>query len=246
MMENLSSNKIKEIKKLQQKKYREETGLFIAEGEKTLEDIIKSKVEIIKIYSTKNIDNLCKNYTLISENDMKKISTTSSPCEILTIAKKREINTDNFKKLNNILLLDCIADPGNLGTIIRSASAFGIDGIILFGNCVEHYSPKVLRSCTGNFFKLPIITIHDKSCLKEYFPEHKFISTDLSKESDITIQKCSEINKKIIMFGSEAKGLQKDLIELSDFNLKLNMKKNVESLNLSVCVSIILYELSVL
>lgn len=244
-LDKLSNNKIKEIKKLHLKKYRDESNIFIVEGIKSLEELIEANIEIIEVFATKEIKNLNikKPPIIITEEDMKKISTTSSVCEILTIAKKKNIEIDEVTKKNKLILLDSISDPGNLGTIIRSAAAFDVEGIILFGNCVELYSPKVIRSSAGNFFKVPIVNIETADELKKYFPNHIIISTALSKQINISIKEISKLEKTIIMFGSEANGLCEALINIADKNILLNMKKNVESLNLSVSASIILYEL---
>ena len=244
-LNKLSNNKIKEIKKLHTKKYRDESNIFIVEGIKALEELIEANIEIIEVFVTKEIKNInIKNVpTIITENDMKKISTTASVCEVLTIAKKKNIEIKEITKKNKLILLDSVSDPGNLGTIIRSAAAFGIEGIILFGNCVELYSPKVIRSSAGNFFKIPIISINTVDEIKKYFPNHSIISTALSKLINTNIKEILKLEKTIIMFGSEANGLSEQLIKISNKNFLLNMKKNVESLNLSVSVSIILYEL---
>lgn len=244
-VKTISNNKIKEIVKLHQKKYRDELGLFLAEGFKILEELIQEKAEIIDVIALKEIkiQNITIPITYVDEATMKKLSTTDSVCEILTIAKKRKTEVSSFKELKKIILLDSISDPGNLGTIIRSATAFGIDGIILYGNCVDLYSPKVIRSTTGNFFKTPIIQIKDKNELEKYFKDHTKIATALSKENNISLKECAKIDKYIIMLGSEAKGLSTELIEISEKNIRLKMKNNVESLNLSVSASIILYEL---
>lgn len=239
-VEKLSNNKIKEIQKLHQKKYRDEFCLFIAEGEKALEEIASSDVEVISIYSTKSANN---NATLISESDMNKISTTASACEILVVAKKKQVKLDEIKKAKKVLLLDSVSDPGNLGTIIRSSAAFNVDAIILYGNCVELYSPKVIRSCTGNFFKTPIITVKTIDELIKLFKNHIKVATALSKENNISINDCSKLENYILMFGSEASGLSPELIKLADKNIRLEMSKDVESLNLAVSVSIILYEI---
>ena len=241
-IESLSNNKIKAIKKLHLKKYRDEYKLFIAEGKKALEDIIHSSVEIITVYAIKEVS--YKNAVYISEDDMKKISTTSSPCEVLTIAKKKVYDINSFEKLNSVVLLDSVSDPGNLGTIIRSACAFGMDGIVLFSDCTDMYSSKVIRSAAGNFFKIPIIQLKEISEIKKYFKSYKIISTSLLKNNNITLKDCLKTDKKIIMFGSEANGLSKELENLSDYNIKLNMQNNVESLNLAVCASIVMYEIS--
>ena len=156
---SISNNRIKEILKLHQKKYRDELGLFIVEGFKAVEELIENNIDIKEIYAIKAFDTEKYTVKIIDESIMKKISTTSSTCEILAVAKKKEYNINDFIKKNKLILLDSISDPGNLGTIIRSASAFGIDGIILYKDCVDMYSSKVIRSAAGNFFKIPIIII---------------------------------------------------------------------------------------
>lgn len=237
----LSNNKLKELVKLHQKKYRDETGLFIVEGLKSVQELIEEKIEIIDIFATKEF-NINHKYSIIKENVMKKLTTTTSPCEILAIAKQTTTENET-KKANKVILLDSISDPGNLGTIIRSAAAFGIEGIILFGDCVDLYSSKVIRSTAGNFFKVPTMKIKTTKDIKTYFPNHKVIATALSKENNISLKECAQIDKYIIMFGSEAKGLSKELTQITDKNIKLEMTNNVESLNLSVSASIVLYEL---
>ena len=174
---------------------------------------------------------------------MKKISTTASVCEVLAIAKQKNISVEDIKNAKKIILLDSISDPGNLGTIIRSSAAFDVDAIILFGNCVELYSPKVIRSCTGNFFKTPVVCVKSVDELNKYFNQYIKVATALSKENNISIKDCSKLDKYIVMFGSEANGLNPELIKIADKNIRLKMSKNVESLNLSVSVSIILYEI---
>ena len=242
----LSNNKIKEIIKLHQKKYRDELGLFIAEGEKILEELSNAKADIREVIALKNkkLKTNIQNIKYVDENIMKKISTTSSVCEVITIAQKRSVSISNITKKKKLVLLDSISDPGNLGTIIRSACAFGIDGIILFGNCVDLYSPKVIRSCTGNFFKIPIVQINKIEELNKNLKDHTKIATSLSKENNIEIKDCNNFEKFIIMFGSEAKGLCEELTNITEKNIKIDMKNNVESLNLAISASIIFYELS--
>lgn len=242
----LSNNRIKEITKLHQKKYRDELGLFIAEGEKILEELLNANAEIIEVIALKDkkLNFNIKNIKYVDESVMKKIATTSSVCEVLTVAKKREIDFLDVTCKNKLVLLDNISDPGNLGTIIRSACAFGIEGIILFGNCVDLYSPKVIRSCTGNFFKIPILQISNLEELNKNLNEYTKIATSLSKENNIEIKDCNNFKKFIIMFGSEAKGLCKELTNITEKNIKIEMKNDVESLNLAISASIIFYELS--
>ena len=157
--------------------------------------------------------------------------------------KKKKADNKEILNKKKLILLDRISDPGNLGTIIRSASAFNADGIILYGNCVEYYSPKVIRSSAGNFFKTPVYEIKNINDLKSLLKNHFKIATMLSEENNISLKESALIDKCVIMFGSEAVGLSDELIKISDKNIRLDMKKNVESLNLSISASIILYEM---
>ena len=240
---SISNNRIKEIVKLHQKKYRDELGLFIVEGIKAVEELIKNNIDIREIYALKAFETEKYNVKIIDEAIMKKISTTSSTCEILAVAKKKEYNINSLKNKNKLILLDSISDPGNLGTIIRSASAFGIEGIILYKDCVDMYSSKVIRSAAGNFFKIPIIIIKNTEEIKNNFKDFNKIATALYEKNTNSIEECKNIKKYIIMFGSEANGLSNELINIADKNIILKMNNNVESLNLSVSASIIMYNL---
>lgn len=241
----LSNNRIKEIIKLHQKKYRDESGLFLAEGEKTLEEILNSDINIKEIIALEgfNSEKINYPYIFVDENIMKKITTTSTLCNVLVVAEKKSIDISQIKTKKKIALFDSISDPGNLGTIIRSAAAFGIEGIILYGNCVDLYSPKVIRSCAGNFLKIPVVFIKNIEELNKNFKDYTKISTAIYEKNNISIKEAARIEKYIVMFGSEASGLQEELVKIADKNIKLQMENNVESLNLSVSASIIFYEL---
>ena len=243
---NSASNaKIKETTKLHQKKYRDEKNLFLAEGKKFLEELVESNVKIKDVFVVEGFDSAGMNLPLnvVSESVMKKLSTTESVCEVLAVAEKRTINKKDFSLYKKVLLLDSIADPGNLGTIIRSAAAFGFDGIVLFGNCVDLYSSKVIRSSAGNFFKVPVISVKSVEEIEELFKNSLKIATLLSDKNNIKLEECSKNSNLLVMMGCEASGLSLELAKIADKNLKLDMAKGVESLNLAVSASIIMYEL---
>lgn len=242
---SINNQIIKDVVKLHQKKYRDELGLFIVEGDKSLQDILDNSIDIKYIFVidiNKVNFKLNNNFITVTEHVMKKIATTDSVPNVLTVAFKPIINisANNFSK---IILLNEIKDSGNAGTIVRSAVAFGIDLIILFGDCCDFYSSKVIRSTAGNFFKIPILKLDDINQLKSLFSNHCFISTDLHKSS-CSISDIKAINNYVFMFGSEANGLTTELSEISDKNFILDINNNVESLNLATSVSIILYEMS--
>ncbi len=236
-----SNNIVKETAKLHIKKYRNEC--IIIEGKKALDNAIEANLTIEYIFSANR--DLLKNYEkyqtyLANEKVMEKISTTESPANILAVAKKPEYSIEIFKKFKRIVLLDNIKDAGNLGTIIRSASAFNIDGIMLYGECTDEFSPKTIRSAAGNIFRIPIIHC-TKEQLKEFKKTHKMIATVVNSQNDI--QNFNSKEPFIIMFGSEADGLCEELLTFCNISYTIPMKKGVESLNLAVSAGIILYEI---
>lgn len=238
---SVQNNLIKDVVKLHQKKYRE--NFIIVEGKKALLGAKEADLEIKYVFST-NKSNLLgfdddKSY-LVNDKVMEKISTTESAPVVLGVIKKPEYDIQNFKNFKKIILLDNIKDAGNLGTIIRTAAAFDIEGMILFGDCTDEFSPKTIRSAAGNIFKLPIVHASVGE-LKELKKTHKMITTVVNSKNSIDALEAK--NPSIIMFGSEAQGLCEELLSLSDISYTIPMKEGVESLNLAISAGIILYEM---
>lgn len=243
-----SNSKIKELVKLHQNKYLEQSDSFLIEGIKSYEELLDKKIDIKQVFilktSLKKFSNISADkITIVDEHVMKKLASTDSAPEIIVLAKKRESKILDLTEKNLLICLENIKDAGNLGTIIRSAAAFEIDGIVLLGDTVQHYNPKVIRSSAGNFFKVPIIKINSADEFLKEFKSHKLIATSLLKENEI---KTSEIDfnaKNIILFGSEAKGLSEVLTKSAACNIKIEHSKNVESLNISIAASIIMSQI---
>ena len=152
----LSKNRISQIRKLHAKKFRDESGLFLVEGYKSVEMLCASDFSVMEIFATENAvtDNaewlVPLSPTLITADEMARISTMQTPPELLAIAKQRP-DTQNIPENEPILALDHISDPGNLGTIIRTADWFGIRHIVCSPDCVELYNPKVILATMGSF-----------------------------------------------------------------------------------------------
>jgi TrmH family RNA methyltransferase len=231
---SLQNPLIKSIVALHDKKERDKKELIILEGEKLIEGATESGIKIENIFSTTPR----KGAIEVDEKVMKKISTTTTPPKILALAKKPTWQEIDFKKMKRILLLDSIQDAGNLGTIIRTAAAFEIEGIILYGNCTDPYSPKVLRSTVGTVFKMPILQINE---ISQFAKSHAFIATVVNSSGKI---KDMPFKKPfVLMFGSEARGLSNNLLKNANCSFTLDMGKNVESLNLAMSVGICLWEI---
>ena len=216
---------------------------ILLEGKKSLEEAINSK-QTIKYILSSNKD-ICEKYSnydvyFVSDAIMKKVSTTDSPASVVAVIKKPSYSIDLFKKYKKIVLLDGIKDAGNLGTIIRACSAFSVEGILLYNDTVDEFSPKTIRSAAGNIFKLPILKIDDKELLK-LKKTHKFLACVVNSNKYLDKYKHPEF--LVVMFGSEAEGLCKKLLNLSDDFVTIKMSNNVESLNLALSSAIVLYEL---
>lgn len=239
LITSTDNKKIKEIVKLKQKKYRNIENKFIIETENLIEEAyLENRLEEVYILENENISLKldCPIYEVTSKV-MDKIKSVNTS-KILGIATKKE-NLEYIGK--RYLMLDKVSDPGNLGTIIRSASAFDIDTIILSEDCCDVYNEKTIRATEGAIFKANIIT----EDLEEAINNLKKLNiniyrTDVNAGKDIT--EISKDNFCVIM-GNESNGVSekiKNQVEKS-VHIKTN---NVESLNVAVATSIILYELN--
>lgn len=242
---SVNNETVKEIVKLHQKKYR--MNRFILEGLKPLEEAILSGIEIEKVFINQNrkdyIEKFEKfNLVLTTEQVLKKISTTETAPDIVASAYQKKFSLDDIKKAKKVILLENIKDAGNLGTIIRSAKALSFDAVVLYGDTVDIYNPKTVRSAVGNLWKLPILQIKDFSLLKNTFLNYSRIAT--LPKSNISLSNFTPSYPLLLMFGSEAQGLSKELIEFSTSSVTIEMNKSVESLNLSVSAGIIMYQIS--
>ena len=245
---SISNNIIKEVLSLHNKKFRDEKEMFIVEGKKQTEEI-SNDWQICYFIATKEFENKLTNKNKIyyvSDSVFKKISTTVTPQGIMAVVKKKKFDIDTIinKKNGLFVILDSLQDPGNLGTIIRSAVAFGVDGVFISKNSIDVFSDKVVRSTMGAIFKIPIIPECDILKLIDILKSKKITvySLDLCAKNYI-----SQIKIKLpsaIITGNEAKGIDKSVIEKSDEKIKIKMTNNIDSLNASVACSIALYEFS--
>lgn len=245
---SVNNDLVKETVKLQQKKYRDETKKFLLEGFKAIEEAFKSGIEIEQVFVQKEREGkysfLKASLILTNEAVLKKISTTDSAPEAVAIAKQKIFTLDDIKSVKKVILLENIKDLGNLGTILRTAKAFSQDAVILYGETVDLYNPKCVRSAVGNLWKLPVIQVKDFSVLKSAFEKFDRVATLPRSQDTINLKDFSAKSPYLIIFGSEAEGLSKELIDFSTKKLTIEMNSEVESLNLSISVGIILNHIS--
>ncbi len=236
---SVNNDLIKETAKLAQRKYRDESGKFLLEGFKAVEGAMNAGIELENVFWLD--EKPTSDGIVVTEPVMKKISTTDSIPRIVAVARQKIYDKSALSKVKKVVLLENIKDVGNLGTILRTSAAFGVDGIVLYGESVDIYNPKCIRASVGTLWKMPVVQIKDFSDLKELFAHHQRVAT--LPRAKTTLKEFTPTSPWLLMFGSEAEGLSKELISFATKEIKIEMPGEVESLNLSVSCGIILHSI---
>lgn len=236
----ISKNQIKLITSLTQKKYRKQHQLFIAEGEKVINELLNSLFELDHLYVTESIfeEVSTSKKSQILESDLKKISTLTTPNNCLALFK---IPSDKKMKITGLtVVLDDIQDPGNLGTIIRICDWFGVFQIVCSLQSVDVYNPKVIQATMGSITRIPIFYMD----LKEYLKDNYATVFGTFMEGD-SIYNTSLPKDGIIVFGNEGNGISKPIKEVITNKLSIprfGELQATESLNVAVAAAIVLSE----
>ena len=246
----ISKSIIKYIQSLQHKKFRDEFNCFHAEGPKVVKELLSdNKFECLSIYALeiwiKTIDRTVFSHieqviNVVEEHELSKISQQSTSNNVIAVFKKREDNFDIVVKNNFTIMLENIQDPGNMGTIIRTADWFGVKNIICSENTVDLYNNKVVQSTMASLGRVNVVYTNLANWLKSNH-DVKVIATVLNGKS---LNSISTFNEAIIMIGNEANGLSQELIDISDEKVSIPRIGMAESLNAGIATSIFLYELN--
>ncbi len=226
----INNREIKLINSLKRKKNRTAEGLFVVEGEKNVEELLQSSFQILDIYATNNWNSEVEHH-IISEKDLGRVSSLSTPNKVLAlvkIPKQESINTSITS-----IVIDGVNDPGNLGTIIRTANWFGINQVICSNDSVDKFNPKVIMSSMGSIFKTNVL----------YTDLHEFLSDSNLPIYGALLEGESLYNVKLknpcsLLLGSESHGISKELISLITNKTTIPGGENTESLNLGVSAAI--------
>lgn len=234
---------VKDIKKLKQKKYRD--NKFIIEGHTMIEEAIKEnvKIECIVISENYKSNSSFDNYKTIevTKSIFKELTELETSTGILAVVEKENFQTEVDRNVNFILALDSLQDPGNLGTIIRTADAAGLNQIIISKGTVDPYSAKVIRSTMGSIFRINIIEAEDLGETLSDLKENGFkISATILEKAKSLYE--TDLNKKVVVIGNEANGVSEEIKNISDENIKIPMLGKAESLNASIAAGIVIYE----
>ena len=247
-------NKIlKTVRLLHRKKGREQNGLYFAEGVRLVGEALRyipDKIRYIivsEIYAKKNaseISALDKEGKIVYITDDKMfcdICDTQTPQGIAAVIEMPENKTYDFSDMEYVLILDGVSEPGNMGTIIRTAEAAGIDIIILMNGCTDVYAPKVVRSAMGSLFRMKFLSgkTDDINELKE----KGFTVAATALYNSQPIENAVIDGKRAIVIGNEAHGVSEEILNAADMSVRLDMCGDVESLNAAVAAGITMYML---
>lgn len=240
-MKNITSvnnQYIKDLSLLKNKKNRILENKYIVEGYHLVEEAYKDGV-LKEVLTTDENITFDVPTILVTDAIISKLSSTKEPQGIIGIVEMKKPLWQSYSKY---LILDDVSDPGNLGTIIRSSAALGIEAIIVSLDTVDEYNDKVLRATQGAIFKIPIFRMNLSDAISKLKDDDiKIIVTSLQNSSDLkTIKKP---NKFGIILGNEAKGVHPEYLDLADEIVRIEMQNDVESLNVAMSAGIIIYYL---
>lgn len=243
MITSIQNNQVKQWKKLHTKKERMKRGLFLIEGFHLLQEALESKWEVKEVIVredvtlTDEMSNIV--YTLVSKQVFDYLSQTETPQGIIAVmSQAQSIDIEG----NQLLLVDRVQDPGNMGTLIRTADAAGFSGVVLGKATVDLYNDKVIRATQGSLFHIPII----HADLLEVIPmlkEQGFSIWGAALEGAIEYTTAPLVEKTALIVGNEGAGIHPDLLQIADTKVKIPIYGKAESLNVSIAAGILMYYL---
>lgn len=239
---------IKKIIKLKNKKYREEFGLFVAEGERSVKDAVASDFTVDAVimseayYAQHETQFTEQTVVVTTDKIFQQLCDTKTPQGVLAVlAMPKSPESLSGKRY---IYCDCIQDPGNAGTIIRSADAFGFDGVVFSKGCVDVYAPKVIRSSMGSIFHIEMIADVEDVFLEQAKKNGYFLSVTALHKNSVPLADGTFSDKQIFVIGNEGNGVTEHVLSLADETVHIPMQGAAESLNAGVAASVLMYEVS--
>ncbi len=252
-----SNESVKFIRSLNEKKFRIKNKAFYLEGIKIANEIMDKAIDVMFIAYSKSLllssnggkelldrlENADEKVIELEENIFKYVTDTVTPQGVLIVLKMPEYNLNDILSSSNtnIVVLDKVQDLGNIGTIIRSANAFDINIIVCTSGTADVYSPKALRSTMGGIFNVKVVYIEDISEL-ELIKKNGYSLVTLSLDTNNSLSDIDLRKKYAFIMGNEANGVSEEIVDMSDILVKIPMSNKIESLNVGVATSIVLYE----
>lgn len=242
VIESLQNKTIKNTAKLLHKKERDLTGQFLAEGHHLCQEAAASGIlEQIFTLETEKTD-FSVPVTYCSQEVLNKLSAQKSDAKIIGLCKRPNLA---ISKSDHLLVLDRIQDPGNLGTLIRTACAFGMDGILLSEGCADLYNPKTIQSSQGALFQIPCLVCDLDLKLAALQAEGVQVLAAALHQDSVASEKLITPERYALMIGNEGQGLSQELLSAADQTVHIEMK-TFESLNAAIAGAILMYRLQML
>ena len=250
MISSTSNAKVKNIMNLKKSaKARKKEKCFLVEGPRMFFEIPKDRIE--ECYLTEEFEDKYAeelkgwHYELISENVCKHLSDTKTPQGVIAVVRRTEPSIEELlhkEKNPCFFLLENLQDPGNLGTIVRTAEGAGVTGIIMNRETVDIYNPKVIRSTMGSIYRVPFVYVED---LKEAIAKvkaHGIFTYAAHLDGKNSYDKEDYTKKTAFLIGNEGNGLRKEIADLADTWIRIPMQGQVESLNAAIATSVLMFE----
>ena len=247
-MDRLTSRKNPVIRQLRalgrERSARAEAGLFIGDGEKLLREAIQSGAEIDTVLWAETpallVPNAAHEFTAPAELVEYVSALSHSPGPVFTVRMQPKALPETLRR---VIVLETVQEPGNVGTVLRTANALGMDAVILTGSCADLYSPKTVRSTMGAIFRMPVIecsAVDMKSLLMQHgLPLYGAALSDSAKDL-----RTVALDHAAVAIGSEGQGLSRELLSLCDGEIIIPMRPESESLNAAIAASVVMWEMA--
>lgn len=245
---------VKFIKKLKDRKYRDSEEAYIIEGPNLIEDAVKNNEDIMLIginslsgrkdeYISSLPGEVIDKVVCFDPGIYKTLADTVNPQNIIGVIKKKKINPaiDDKRTANRFVILDGLQDPGNVGTIIRTAEAAGFSAVISIKSTADIYSPKVIRAAAGSLFRIPIMEFETRESALEYIKDKDITPYACTGDAQVEYTDVDLRNHIAVVIGNEGNGISHFFIE-NAVGIRVPMNKETESLNASVAAGIVIYE----
>jgi len=251
MITSTSNQQVKRLLQLQKKsKARNEETVFVVEGLRMFAEVPKKSVE--RVYISETLYNKKKHelnlqdfpYEILSDNVFERVSDTQTPQGILCVVKQPEYELQELLKTKNphFVVLDNLQDPGNLGTIVRTAEGAGVDAVFMSKDCVDIYNPKTIRSTMGSIYRVPFIYIEDIPNLLDIFKQNGIQSYAAHLDGQNAYDEENYKTGTAILIGNEGNGLREEVWKNADVLVRIPMCGQVESLNAAIAASVLMFE----
>ncbi len=242
-IESVKNPKVKAWKKLLTKKERDHSGKYLIEGFHLVEEALKEQI-VLEVIVNQDMEMPAHfkiegtEVVYVKDDVMKAICDTETPQGIAAVCEQQTAGMNDMK-LEKLLLLDRVQDPGNLGTMIRTADAAGMDAVILGEGCADPYNPKVVRATQGSLFHLPVL----KTNLLELIDQLEIPVYGTALEGGVPFQQVDKADTFALLVGNEGQGVSKDLLGKTTKNLYIPIYGRSESLNVGIAAGILMYYL---